>query len=541
MERRLEQGGAGAYMDILIKNGLIVDGTGAAPFRADIAIQRDRIAGIGSFDAGDARRVIDAAGRMVTPGLIDGHTHSELNIMNNRQHPNALYQGISTVVTGQCGLGFAPMAPNMLEPSVRYNAGIFGNPFAHLKPWRSFGEYLDLLDGSAVNVASNVSHNAVRQAACGFDDAPLTGEHLDRALEALESAMRDGAVGLSVGLSYYPGGYSDTRELIELCRVVKRYDGVLCVHLRLNDGQVPCTPEEEIARVVEATGVRLNMLHYRTGGMEQPIESLFAPFRELEAAGAEIHYEFYPYLVGAGLMMALVPGWAQAGGPDAVLERLADRVLRPRLIREMDERHPYFFEPGQTCRVILTEDPYSPLLDRTLDDIIAERGTGFSETVIELLLENHLQLGFAGVENQSEALKEKLYDDQYRLFMDERYSIGSDTIPAGTLVHPRAFGAFSRIIRMMRERNVPPEYVIRKLTALPAEIYHLKDRGLLREGYRADICLMDYDRVSDSATFDDGRRGAVGVDTLLVNGRPALRHGMITGDLPGQAIRRASK
>ena len=541
MERRLEQGGAGAYMDILIKNGLIVDGTGARPFRGDIAIQRDRIAGIGSFDAGDARRVIDAAGRMVTPGLIDGHTHSELNIMNNRQHPNALYQGISTVVTGQCGLGFAPMAPNMLEPSVRYNAGIFGNPFAHLKPWRSFGEYLDLLDGSAVNVASNVSHNAVRQAACGFDDAPLTGEHLDRALEALESAMRDGAVGLSVGLSYYPGGYSDTRELIELCRVVKRYDGVLCVHLRLNDGQVPCTPEEEIARVVEATGVRLNMLHYRTGGMEQPIESLFAPFRELEAAGAEIHYEFYPYLVGAGLMMALVPGWAQAGGPDAVLERLADRVLRPRLIREMDERHPYFFEPGQTCRIILTEDPYSPLLDRTLDDIIAERGTGFSETVIELLLENHLQLGFAGVENQSEALKEKLYDDQYRLFMDERYSIGSDTIPAGTLVHPRAFGAFSRIIRMMRERNVPPEYVIRKLTALPAEIYHLKDRGLLREGYRADICLMDYDRVSDSATFDDGRRGAVGVDTLLVNGRPALRHGMITGDLPGQAIRRASK
>ena len=525
-------------MDLLIKNGTVVDGTGAKPCLADIAVNRDRIAAIGRFDAADARQVIDAEGLLVTPGLIDGHTHSELSIMNNRQHPNALYQGISTVVTGQCGLGFAPMRPEDLEPSIRFNAGIFGNDYAHLKPWSRFSEYLDRLDGSAVNVASNVSHNAVRQAGCGFSAEPLTGDRLEASLGALEDAMRDGATGLSVGLSYYPGGYSDTQELIEMCRVVKRYDGVLCVHLRLNDGQVPYTPEEEIARVVAATGVRLNMLHYRTGGMDQPIESLFAPFRQMEANGAEIHYEYYPYMVGAGLMMALVPGWAQEGGPDAVMERLADPKLRPRLVEEMDARHKYFFAPGQTCRVILTEDPYSPLLDRTMDEIMAERGLGFSETVIETLLENHLQLGFAGVENQSEALKAKLYDDQYRLFLDERYTIGSDTIPAGTLVHPRAFGAFSRIIRMMRERGVAPEFIIKKLTSRPAAIYHLADRGALKAGFKADICLMDFDRVRDNASFEDGRCGATGVDTLLVNGIPALRHGRITGALPGQALRR---
>lgn len=525
-------------IDVLIKNGKIVDGTGAAPFYGDIAVKRDLIAGIGRFKEADARLVLDASGMTVTPGLIDGHTHSELNLMYNRQHPNALYQGISTVVTGQCGLGFAPMDKDVLEESIRYNSGIFGNYYRYLQPWQTFGEFLDRLSGCGVNVAANVSHNAIRQAACGFRDEPLTGEKLEIAKDALESAMKDGAAGLSVGLSYYPGGYSDTEELVELCKIVKKYDGVLCVHLRLDDHQIPVSPVEEIARVVRETGVRLNMLHYRTGSMEQDISSLFAPFAELEKAGAEIHYEYYPYMVGAGLIMAFVPGWAQEGGFEAVMERLQSRELRSRLVKEMDERHSYFLGKDQTCRMILTEDPYSPLLGRTIDEIAAERGLSFSETVIEILIENHLQAGFAGVENQSEELKEKLYEDQYRLFMDERYTIGSDTIPAGTLVHPRAFGAFSRIVAMMRDRNVPVEFIIKKLTSRPASIYHIKNRGILKEGYRADICLMDFEKIRDHADFADGRAAAEGVDTLLVNGLPALRRGAVTGLLSGQSIYR---
>lgn len=525
-------------MDILIKNGKIVDGTGKAPFYGDIAVNRDRIAGIGKFEDANAKLVLDATGMTVTPGLIDGHTHSELNLMYNRQHPNALYQGISTVVTGQCGLGFAPMDPAVLEESIRYNSGIFGNYYEYLRPWQSFGEFLSRLSGCGVNAAANVSHNAIRQAACGFRDEPLTGEKLEAAKAALESAMQEGATGLSIGLSYYPGGYSDTKELIELCRIVKKYDGVLCVHLRLDDHQIPVSPVEEIAQVVKETGVRLNMLHYRTGSMEADISSLFAPFEELEKAGADIHYEYYPYMVGAGLVMAFVPGWAQEGGYEPVMERLANRELRGRLIKEMDERHAYFLDEGQTCRIILTEDPYSPLLGRTMDEIAQERGLSFSETVIELLLENHLQVGFAGVENQSEELKKKLYEDQYRLFLDERYTIGSDTIPAGTLVHPRAFGAFSRIIAMMRERQVPVEFIIKKLTSYPAAIYHIKDRGILKEGYKADICLMDFEHVRDYADFVDGRAAAGGVDTLLVNGLPVLHRGAITGVLSGQSVYR---
>ncbi|MDO5423897.1 MAG: amidohydrolase family protein [Eubacteriales bacterium] len=527
-------------MDLLIQGGLIVDGSGEKPFYGDVAVERDRIVAVGqNLDASQARRVVDARGLTVTPGLIDGHTHSELSLLKNRQHPNAVYQGISTVVTGQCGLGFAPMRPEQMEDSIRINSGIFGDYRHYLKPWRTFGEFLEQLDGSAVNVAANVSHNAVRQMVCGFKDKEMDARELEEARQVVAQAMEEGAVGLSVGLSYYPGGYSNTEELVELCKAVKEYDGLFCVHQRLNDGQVPLSPVEESAEVVRRTGVRLNMLHYRTGGTED-IQTLFAPFEELEKAGAEISYEYYPYLVGAGLLLALVPGWAQEGSADEILGRLTSKELRARLVKEMDERHPYFFGEGQTARIILTKDPYSAYLGKTVDEVAAEHGESFSEAVIRILVDNELEAGFAGIENQTPELKEKLYEDQYRLFLDERYTIGSDTIPAGVLCHPRAFGSFSRIIAMMRRRGVPVEFIIKKLTSMPAKLYHLEGRGLLRPGMYADICLMDYEKVEDQATFEHSRRRPEGMHSLYVNGLPAMEDGTLTGILAGKAVRRGN-
>ena len=299
-------------MDILIKGGLIVDGTGEKPFYGDIAIDRDMITEIGeNLDASKARKVVDARGLTVTPGFIDGHTHSELNILKNRQHPNALYQGISTVVTGQCGLGFAPMKPELFEDSIKINSGIFGDYRHYLKDWTTFGEFLNQLDGSGVNVAANVSHNAIRQMVTGFENVVWGEKERRKAQEVIRQTMKEGAVGFSVGLSYYPGGYSDTEELIALCQVVQEYDGLFCVHQRLDDGQVPLRPRYEAAEIARKTGVRLNMLHYRTGSMEEDYHTLFEPFKDIEAAGNKVYYEYYPYMVGAGLVLALVPGWAQ--------------------------------------------------------------------------------------------------------------------------------------------------------------------------------------------------------------------------------------
>lgn len=523
--------------DIIIKGGRIVDGSGEKPFIGDIGVVKNRIVKIAGEINESAKKVIDARGKTVTPGLIDGHTHSELNVMYNRQQPHAVYQGITTIVTGQCGLGFAPTTPEGLKRSLRMNGGIFADQGKYLPAWSSFAEYLELLGGAAVNVASNVSHNAIREYASGFADQKLTGDRLETAKEELEKAMLSGAVGLSVGLSYYPGGFSDTEEIVELCKVVKKYDGIFCVHQRLNDGQIPRTSLEEVVKIVEETGVRLNMLHYRTGGSED-YRSVFEPFAELEKQGAEIHYEFYPYLVGAGLLLALLPGWAQEGGYDKIMERLSSASLRDKLLADMRERHKYFFAEGQTARVALTKDKYADSIGKTLREISEEHQETFQETVIRLLLENELEAGFVGVENQTEELKEKLYDDQYRLFTDDRYTVGSDTIPEGVLCHPRTFGAFSRTVRMMRERGVPVEYIIRKLSALPAEIYHIRDRGMLKEGNYADICIMDYERLRDQADFENPRRRAEGIETVLVNGLPVLENGEMTGILSGECVKR---
>lgn len=524
-------------MDCLIRGGLIVDGTGRKPYPGDLLIRRDEIAAVGAVDAPEGVWEIDARGLTVTPGLIDAHTHADLALMQNRQQPNALYQGISTMVVGQCGLGFAPVAPGDFENAIQMNSGIFGRLPGHCPRWTSFSEFLNLLDGCAVNAGALVPHNAVRQIACGYQNVPLTGERLDKALAALDGALLEGALGLSVGLSYYPGGYGDTEELIDLCRAVKKRDGLFCVHMRLDVNNPDFRPMDEIARVAEETLVRTNMLHHRTGGYE-PYADVTAPFERAERAGAEVSFEFYPYLVGSGLLLAVVPDWAQEGGPDEILKRLESKTLRPQLMKDLEHRYGFFFPSGATGRVYLTRDPYSPDRGRTIEEIAQSRGETPYETVVRLLIENRLEVGFNGVEFKSKELQDKLYDDQYRLFLDERYTVGSDSIPSGGLSHPRTSGAFTRIIAQMRQRGVPMETVIRKLSGKPAEIYHLKDRGVLLPGKKADVCLMDYDRVQDGADEGFSRRKPEGIVTLFVNGLPVMREGTLTGELSGRALKR---
>lgn len=526
-------------MDILIKNGTVVDGTGRAPYSADVLIQRDTIAHIGSLEGARAKTVIDAAGLCVTPGFIDCHTHSELDLMVNRQHPCAVYSGVSTVVGGQCGVGFAPMAPELFDLCLRTHAGLFGDKRAHLAPWSSFSEFLSRLDGCAVNAAACVTHNAVRQAGTGLSAAPLTGGALEKAKDALDLALCEGAAGFSIGLAYYPGGYADEAELIELCRVAARRGAPLCVHLRPSLFGSSFDPLAEIAGVVRETGVRLHMLHYKTAypkTVGHP-EEMFAPFESLLKEGAAITFEFYPYLAGSSYLLMLLPGWAQEGGADEILSRLASPACRERLIEDIQKRYAVFVPEWGGSVISAARDPFSPCLGRTLEDIAAERGLSVPEAVIALLLENELEIAYHDTEPEDEAVRARLFDDQRVLFSDSRYTIGSDTIPNGEYRHPRGFGTYPRILRLSREWGMPLEKTVHKLTAFPAELYGLKDRGTLEKGKRADICVFDPEKVADRATFDSPLTPPEGIRTLIVGGKPVLRDGFLTGLLPGRALK----
>lgn len=526
-------------MSLLLRGGTIVDGTGRAPYRADIRIERDTIQDIGSFPAASARQVIDVEDLTVAPGLIDCHTHSELSLMRNPQHPAAVYSGISTVVTGLCGLGFAPIPPDQFDTSIRMNAGIFADELHHLPRWSTFAEYLSCLDGCAVNVASCVPHNAVRQMAVGLSDAPLTGGALKTAQKALDTALSEGGVAFSVGLSYYPGTFGDTEELVNLCRVVKEHDALFCVHSRLNIHGPSFDPLQEIAEVVERTGVRLHMLHYATsrfGNMGNPTAQM-APFADIVQKGATVTYEYYPYQAGAGFVLIFLPGWAQTDGHEAIMARLTDPALRQQLLSDIAARYD-IIAPKFTKSVLShTRDPYSGSLNRAIEDIAEQRGETVQETILSLLIENELELGFHSTEQVDETIRAQLFDDQFALFSDDSYTIGSDTIPTGEFCHPRMFGTYPRILRQARERGMPIEKAIHKLTAFPARIFRQKDRGTLEIGKKADICAFNAHTLTDTATFDCPRQKPVGMEVLLVNGKPALRDGGITGLLMGRALK----
>lgn len=525
-------------MSLLLRGGLIVDGTGRPPYWGDVWIERDVIRAVGDLPQAKAREAIDASGLVVSPGFIDCHTHSDFSLMQNRQHPHAIYSGISTLVVGQCGLGFAPMAEADFDRSIRMHAGIFGDPRAYAPRWSGFASFLHLLDGCAVNVAACVTHNAVRQAGAGFSDAPLTGIALERALEALDTALSEGAVGLSLGLSYYPGSFSDTAELIALCRVLAKHDGLLCVHARLLPEPPDYDPLREMAVVVSQTGVRLHMLHHRTlpTGTMGHVDRILSPFDDCIRDGAKVSFEYYPYLAGAGYALVMLPGWVQEGGPEAILERLTAPDLRARLLHDMEERLPRILRPGVRGVVSATRDPYDPALGRSFDEIAAERGLSICETVVELLVENDLELGFHETEPEDPAVRAQLFDDQFEMFSNPRYTIGSDTIPFGEFCHPRAFGTYPRVLRQMLDRGMKLETLVQKLTAFPASLYRLNDRGALAEGMKADVCLWDPKAVRDTATFERPRSKPEGIHTLVVNGKIALREGGITGLLPGRAL-----
>ena len=527
-------------MDLLFRNGTIVDGTGAAPVRQDLLIRNDRVADVGHFPDARADRVIDATGLMIVPGLIDCHTHSELDLLRNRQHPNAVYQGLSTVVTGMCGLGFAPIRPQQWKATFHANSGIFGRSDASMLPWNSFEEWMERFEGCAVNVCSLTTHNAIRQMACGFENQPLTGSALDKAKDALDAALSQGASGFSVGLSYYPGAYSDTEELVELAKVIARHDAVFCVHMRLNTIGPSFHPMDEIAEVIQRTGVRTHMLHHRTKApttLGHP-EAIIAPFEKVMKNGAKVTFEFYPYLAMAGYLLVMLPGWVQEGGPEATMERLMDLSLRERILKDVQYRYQLNVPFATTGVFTHFKDPYSSDVGKTFEQLALERQCSIPQLFVDLLIENELEVGWRSSEPQDEELRAALFDDQFAMLSMDCYTIGSDTILVGDQGHPRAFGTFARTLKMARERGMAPETAIRKLTALPAEIYRLKDRGQIRKGAFADLCLLDWENICDKATFDHPRRAPEGVRQLYVNGRCALEDGHITGILGGHSLRR---
>ncbi len=523
--------------DVAIIGGTVVDGGGAAGYRADVGITGEEIRAIGDLSRSEARRRIDASGLTVSPGFIDTHTHSEGALLVDPQHAYGLRQGITTEIMGLDGMSYAPLSAENYRMNRRYLAGLLGDPPEDLDMSSIAAFRSHYHKRVAVNVAYLVPHATVRLETLGFRDVPLVGDDLGKARRLIREGIEQGAVGFSTGSKYYPGPWADTAELVELCKTVREAGGVYVSEVRsantgraYGGGGIP-----EALEIARRSGVRLHFAHTRTSpDTAGEVEKLMEPIDRAKAEGVDCTLDIYPYPAGSTIPISFLPSYAQEGGPEAIIRRLKDPAQRRKMADDMER------DPGTPLEgVVFSYLPKNKHLEgMCLPDIARQRGTGIGETLCEILLEEELKVGHCGAPPLSAGMWRQVSRDCLELLSRPDYMVCSDITPLGTMSHPRCYGAFPRFLgRLRREFGVLSlEEMVQRMADNPARRFGLARRGRIQEGYYADIVVFDPERVMDHATYDDPRQFPSGIPFVLVNGQVAVDQERCTGVLAGQAV-----
>lgn len=525
---------------ILIKDGMIYDGTGSKPFKADILVSGEKILEIGKPVSGEDCDVINAEGCAVSPGFIDTHTHADMSIFYDRQHSCSLLQGVTTEIVGMCGLGLTPLNSEQFDNYVKYSAGIFDNIPGFHPDFSTVDKYLSaIVCGN--NIAYSATHSAVRIAAAGFQNVPLKGDLLEKAKKALRTSLEDGAVGFSTGLSYFPHYYSDTDELIELCSVAAEYDVPFLVHHRtvFANNIKQFDPTWEAMEVAKRTKVKLHILHTKTSWPDTAgnIKKRFEPYySKAKEDGVDISFELYPYNAGSGYAVAFLPWRYTEGGYYETMKRLGDQQTSDKIVNELSKVLNEIM--GDSTLVFTHLKNNVEYVGHSFEEVSRQIGLSLPKMIIKVLYENDLEVGFRGSESDDDEVNRILNKDIMELLTWPNYMVGSDSIPLGEKPNPRAFGSFAKILRMTREMGYPLEMIINRITKLPVSRYKLGKRGELKAGMLADIVVFDPLKVVDTATWDTPRSAPIGIPYVLVNGKIAVRNEKPTGLLAGRGLRR---
>jgi N-acyl-D-aspartate/D-glutamate deacylase len=526
--------------DILIRGGLLIDGSGAAGAIGDLAIADGRIAAIGRDVPDGARRVIDAHGLAVTPGFIDIKTHSDFTLPINPKAESKVRQGVTTEIIGHCGFSVAPVLPGQVELLRDYLA-----PSAPWLPFRetTFPDYIASFPPTAVNAGMLVGHNTLRLMVMGMAARPPTTAELNRMITLLEEALDAGALGLSSGLFTAPGAYAEPAEMHALCRVVQRHNAGYFTHLRDESNKVLEAVAEAIA-IARDCRIHVEIVHLKCSGVDNwgKAAQVLAMLAAARADGLDIDCDAYPYTAGSNPLKNLLPQWVQAGGVAAMLERLALAETRARIRADIarDGLNNWGRLPSWEG-VRISVSPHLPrLAGRTIADLAAERGHDPVDALCDHLIADR---------GATRVLVTSIAEDDVREVIRSRDAlVGSDgncvatygTVSQG-LPHPRFYGTFPRVIGhyVGEERLLPLEAAVHKMTGATARALRLADRGLLREGYCADVAIFDPDDFTDRATYADPHQYPSGArTTVIVNGTVVVDDAAHTGALPGKVLRR---
>ncbi|MDJ0465143.1 D-aminoacylase [Streptomyces sp. H27-C3] len=539
-------------MDLVLRDVRVIDGTGGASYRADVGVTDGRIAEIrreadtGAGPRLSAARTVEGDGLALAPGFIDMHAHSDLALLRDPDHSAKAAQGVTLEVLGQDGLSYAPVDERTLAEVRRSITGWNGDGSDIDFDWRTVGGYLDRLDrnfggqGIAVNAAYLIPQGTLRMYAMGWDDRPATPAEIDRMKQLVAEGMEEGAVGMSSGLTYTPGMYADDAELTELCRVVARYDGYYCPHHR-SYGAGALQAYEEMVTLTRSAGCALHLAHatMNFGVNKGKAPDLLTLLDRALADGADISLDTYPYTPGCTTLVAMLPSWATEGGPEPTLDRLRDDSTAERIRHVMEEVgadgcHGVPIE-WDTIEISGVSDPgLASCVGKTIAESAAQRGEAPWVTARRLLINDNLG---------STILQHVGHEENVQQIMRHRvHTGGSDGILQGYKPHPRAYGTFPRYLgRYARELNILSlEETVAHLTSRPAARLRLADRGLVREGYRADLVLFDPETVAAGSTFATPRTLPVGIPHVLIDGTFVMEDGRRTDVLAGRAIRRTT-
>lgn len=534
--------------DVLISGGEVYDGSGADPVPADVAIAADRVMQIRPRDerggsraqAGgsppEAAVVIDATGKAVCPGFINILSHSPLSILHDPRSLGELTQGVTTEVFGE-GSSMGPLTPRLKAELQENKDGL-----SYEVSWTRLSEYLRHVEsrGSSQNVASFIGGGTLRINGVGYDDRPATAAELDRMRAIVAEEMADGALGIATALIYPPGSYAATAEITELCAVAAQYNGCYASHIR-SEGENLHEAVSEFLAICRDAGLRGELFHLKAAGrphwdkMAGAIELL----EQARAAGEPVTADVYPYPASSTGLTSIIPDRYHEGGSAALYDRLADPQVRSQIRAELRGSHRWgdVTEAESVLILQVTKDENRHCQGRTLADIAAERGADPIDTALDLIASDRSRVGTAFFSMSEDNLRRALQRPWIAISSD-----GASMAPEGAFLqaptHPRAYGSFARVLGhyVRAEKVLTLADAIHRMSGLPAATLGLRQRGLLREGYFADVVVFDPDTITDRATFADPHQLSTGVSEVLVNGTITISGGAFTGELPGRAL-----
>lgn len=524
----------------LFTGGLVVDGLGNAPVRADVLVVGDRIAGV--FKGARqprADRIVNIDGLVISPGFIDMHTHSDLQVLVNPDHTSKLSQGVTSEVLGQDGLSYAPVDDITLRELRSQIKGWNDDPPGFDWNWRTVGEYLERLDGNtAVNCAYLVPHGNLRMLVMGNAPRLATPGELEQMKALLRQALEEGGVGLSTGLTYVPAMYADTDELVALCEVVATYGGFYCPHHR-NYGADALGGYAECFEIARRSGVALHLAHTHLSfeANRGKLPELIRMIDDAIADGVDLSFDSYPYLAGMTTLLSQLPSWALAGTGDEQMARLRDPETRKRIIEAFDVTGSDGHQ-GLTVtwsNVFLVSLPGAPEMEWMMEGSLAEAArrlnTSPSELALDVLIATDRAASFVlfvGIEEHVRTLMQR-----------DEHTVGSDGILVGDRPHPRSWGTFPRMLEtyVREEKVLTLEECVRHMTSSAANRLRMTDRGRIAAGAFADLVVFDPRNVKANATYEMPRQAATGIVHVMVNGSFAVENNRVTGNRNGRVLR----